>query len=334
MLDRYTLDLHPVERGCGTIGGLGLRRYYGVLPSILGQEGSPVMVAQGGLRTRSPNPARSANVSPLDSLETVGRLTAKVALMRGTLERLSIRLRLDDVGFDISFDYGMLRVSYNCKLKIEEEDEHRILVMKRSWNDSYDLGPWNSMLFLEQLNNIYDTLQYDGAKNVTFAAFRLRGTAKNLWLRIFEARVLRNQLWTWDDFQEEFKQEYIPDTEEYKTRQVVKGLRMELQNVLAPLPPMSFAATVEAATRIEIANQMAKQREQRVLHPNPTNDLDKDCGKVGHLARQCPGGQPTILGTSRGVGRPPNAVGAPVNGNNKPQVKAKVYTLDGQPLDG
>ncbi|KAI5679980.1 hypothetical protein M9H77_01207 [Catharanthus roseus] len=35
----------------------------------------------------------------------------------------------------------------------------------------------------------------------------------------------------------------------------------------------------------------------------------------------------------RGVGRPSNAVRAPVAQNNKTQVKAKVYTLDGQPLD-
>ncbi|KAI5682681.1 hypothetical protein M9H77_03909 [Catharanthus roseus] len=32
----------------------------------------------------------------------------------------------------------------------------------------------------------------------------------------------------------------------------------------------------------------------------------------------------------RGVGQPPNMVGASVFRNNKPQVKAKVYTLDGQ----
>ncbi|KAI5653375.1 hypothetical protein M9H77_30562 [Catharanthus roseus] len=51
-------------------------------------------------------------------------------------------------------------------------------------------------LFLEQLNNIYDTLQYEGARRVTFITFRLRGTAKDWWLRISEAQVLINQLWT------------------------------------------------------------------------------------------------------------------------------------------
>ncbi|KAI5677975.1 hypothetical protein M9H77_08925 [Catharanthus roseus] len=47
-------------------------------------------------------------------------------------------------------------------------------------------------LFLEQLNDIYDTLQYEGARRVTFTAFRLRGAVKDWWLRISEARVLRN----------------------------------------------------------------------------------------------------------------------------------------------
>ncbi|KAI5659210.1 hypothetical protein M9H77_28003 [Catharanthus roseus] len=48
------------------------------------------------------------------------------------------------------------------------------------------------------------------ALRVTFAAFRLRGMAKDWWLRASEARTLKNQLWTWNDFQEEFKKEYIP----------------------------------------------------------------------------------------------------------------------------
>ncbi|KAI5649417.1 hypothetical protein M9H77_35422 [Catharanthus roseus] len=41
-------------------------------------------------------------------------------------------------------------------------------------------------LFLEQLNDIYDTLQYKGARRVTFTAFRLRGAEKDWWFRIFE----------------------------------------------------------------------------------------------------------------------------------------------------
>ncbi|KAI5671623.1 hypothetical protein M9H77_11987 [Catharanthus roseus] len=65
-------------------------------------------------------------------------------------------------------------------------------------------------LFLEQLNDIYDTLKYEDALRVTFAAFRLRGMAKNWWLRASEARILKNQPWTWNNFQEEFKKEYIP----------------------------------------------------------------------------------------------------------------------------
>ncbi|KAI5663005.1 hypothetical protein M9H77_22328 [Catharanthus roseus] len=65
-------------------------------------------------------------------------------------------------------------------------------------------------LFLEQLNDIYDTLKYEDALRVTFAAFRLRGMAKDWWLRASEARTLKNQPWTWNDFQEEFKKEYIP----------------------------------------------------------------------------------------------------------------------------
>ncbi|KAI5676446.1 hypothetical protein M9H77_07396 [Catharanthus roseus] len=138
-------------------------------------------------------------------------------------------------------------------------------------------------LFLEQLNDIYDTLKYEDALRVTFAAFRLRGMAKDWWLRASEARILKNQPWTWNDFQEKFKKEYIPrwvreqredelakyclrliDTDENKTRQFVKGLRVELQRALAPLPPMGFAATVEAATQTEMADQAVIQRKTAI----------------------------------------------------------------------
>ncbi|KAI5662881.1 hypothetical protein M9H77_22204 [Catharanthus roseus] len=61
----------------------------------------------------------------------------------------------------------------------------------------------------ERLNDIYDILKYEDALRVTFVAFRLRGIAKDWWLRASEARTLKNQPWTWNDFEEEFKKEYI-----------------------------------------------------------------------------------------------------------------------------
>ncbi|KAI5653454.1 hypothetical protein M9H77_30641 [Catharanthus roseus] len=102
-----------------------------------------------------------------------------------------------------------------------------------------------------KLNDIYDTLKYEDALRVTFAAFRLRGVAKDWWLRASEARTLKNQPWTWNNFQEEFKKEYIPRW-------------VELQRVLAPLPPMGFAAAVKAATRTEIADQAVIQRKTAI----------------------------------------------------------------------
>ncbi|KAI5677489.1 hypothetical protein M9H77_08439 [Catharanthus roseus] len=56
-------------------------------------------------------------------------------------------------------------------------------------------------LFLEKLNDIYDTFKYEDALRITFAAFRLRGMAKDWWLRASEAWTLKNQPWTWNDFQ-------------------------------------------------------------------------------------------------------------------------------------
>ncbi|KAI5682846.1 hypothetical protein M9H77_04074 [Catharanthus roseus] len=57
------------------------------------------------------------------------------------------------------------------------------------------------------------------------------------------------------------------DTDENKTRQFVKGLKVELQRALAPLPPMGFAAAVEAATRTEMANQAVIQMKTVIGSP-------------------------------------------------------------------
>ncbi|KAI5657938.1 hypothetical protein M9H77_26731 [Catharanthus roseus] len=54
------------------------------------------------------------------------------------------------------------------------------------------------------------------------------------------------------------------NTDENKTRQFVKGLRVELQRALAPFPPMGFAATVEATTRIEMADQAVIERKTAI----------------------------------------------------------------------
>ncbi|KAI5663829.1 hypothetical protein M9H77_23152 [Catharanthus roseus] len=124
-------------------------------------------------------------------------------------------------------------------------------------------------LFLEQLNDIYDTL-------------KVRGMAKDWWLRASEARTLKNQPWTWKIFKKNSKRNTylvglakyclrLIDTDENKTRQFVKRLRVELQRALAPLPSMGFVATVEAATQMVMADQARRP---------PINVLDKDHGNL------------------------------------------------------
>ncbi|KAI5649933.1 hypothetical protein M9H77_35938 [Catharanthus roseus] len=54
------------------------------------------------------------------------------------------------------------------------------------------------------------------------------------------------------------------DSDENKTQQFVKGLRVELQRALALLPPMGFAAAVEAATQIEMVDQAVIQRKTAI----------------------------------------------------------------------
>ncbi|KAI5682321.1 hypothetical protein M9H77_03549 [Catharanthus roseus] len=74
----------------------------------------------------------------------------------------------------------------------------------------------------------------------------------------------------------------LTNTDENKTQQFVKGLKVELQWALEPLPPMGFVAAFEAATRTEMADQA--------------------CGKPGHVRDQCPKMQQVPPETSRRTG--------------------------------
>ncbi|KAI5649734.1 hypothetical protein M9H77_35739 [Catharanthus roseus] len=57
------------------------------------------------------------------------------------------------------------------------------------------------------------------------------------------------------------------------------------------------------------------------------------CGKPGHTKDQCPEMQQVTPEMSRKAGRPPVMRGTTEGRNNKPQVKAKVYALDGLAVD-
>ncbi|KAI5677733.1 hypothetical protein M9H77_08683 [Catharanthus roseus] len=97
-------------------------------------------------------------------------------------------------------------------------------------------------LCLEQLNDIYDTLKYKDALrgNLTVAQY----TAKFNRLAKYCLRLI--------------------DINENKMRQFVKGLTVELQRALVPLPPMGFAATVEATTQTEMVDQAVIQRKTTI----------------------------------------------------------------------
>jgi hypothetical protein len=61
--------------------------------------------------------------------------------------------------------------------------------------------------WLEQLEEIYQTLHYTNKQKVKVTAFQLRGPAKNWWQR---TRKTTQQEWSWDSFVEIFKEKYIP----------------------------------------------------------------------------------------------------------------------------
>ncbi|KAI5671528.1 hypothetical protein M9H77_11892 [Catharanthus roseus] len=97
------------------------------------------------------------------------------------------------------------------------------------------------------------------------------------------------------------------NTDENKTRQFVKGLRVELQRALAPLPPMGFAAARKttirsAATSYKRPGQgpwkpkdfKRSRGEQRTgnkgrptLIPGGAHRVCTYCGRSGHVAEMC-----------------------------------------------
>ncbi|KAI5667539.1 hypothetical protein M9H77_17392 [Catharanthus roseus] len=114
-------------------------------------------------------------------------------------------------------------------------------------------------------------------------------------------------------------------TDENKTQQFVKGLRVELQRGLAPLPPKGFAAAVEAATRTEMVDQASIQT--KVAIGSAATPYKR------HVKEQFPEIQQVPSETSKKKGRPSAIRGAIEGSSDKSQVKEKVYELDGLPVD-
>ncbi|KAI5677206.1 hypothetical protein M9H77_08156 [Catharanthus roseus] len=216
MLGSVTLDMDPVDRGHSIVGGRGqlARIAQGGLASI--DYGMPEFVRRPRFRFRS------LSVEPI-----MGKIGERV----GKREPGPHSLGHKTEAILESSSHGQTNAASheiigNFMTKMTELLEATLANRRgeRAQNTSNDkalerfLRFWPSEfhgeveqeakaeLFLEQLNDIDDTLQYEGSRRVIFTAFRLRGAAKDWWLRISEAQVLRNQLWTWEDFQEEFKQ--------------------------------------------------------------------------------------------------------------------------------
>jgi hypothetical protein len=106
---------------------------------------------------------------------------------------------------------------------------------------------------------------------------------------------------------------WLVDTEYNRTRQFIKGLRLELRRALALFPPSNYSKTVIAAARTEnedkirfgnkVANsgkkfpikrsfgqQWNNQRKQAHTMSRSGNSNEKAyhvCGKKGHLEKDC-----------------------------------------------
>ncbi|KAI5653308.1 hypothetical protein M9H77_30495 [Catharanthus roseus] len=104
MLGSVTLDLDPIDRGHSTVGGLAPRQY------CVGSGGPPARVAQGSLvvlkGTQIPYPIA------VDLME--GYEVSQV----GKRPRKRPRLAEEDLVVVFPDKYGMLRISYNFKLKV------------------------------------------------------------------------------------------------------------------------------------------------------------------------------------------------------------------------
>ncbi|KAI5671843.1 hypothetical protein M9H77_12207 [Catharanthus roseus] len=184
-----------------------------------------------------------------------------------------------------------------------------------------------------RLSDIYDTLKYEDALRVTFIAFRLRGMAKDWWLRASEARALKNQPWTYNDFQEEFRKEYIPrghwhPYHQWDLRQQLKppqGRRWQIKwlcrgkQLLARLQPPGQGPWKYRDSKRSGGEQRIGSEGRRTLTPG-----GRTCGRhvlsdveimflvweTRAYQGSVPRGAISTSETSRRVGRPPAVRGA------------------------
>jgi hypothetical protein len=158
--------------------------------------------------------------------------------------------------------------------------------------------------WLEGLEDIFNVLQYSEKRMIKFATFRLRGPARDWWIRVQEAWKQDGVEWNWNTFVLVFRTEFIPqwvvekkedefqnlkqgemtvaqyaakfnrlskycpklvDTEQNRTRQFIKGLRSELRRALVPCQLSTYSSIVDVATRIE--NEDKVRLGSEAIHP-------------------------------------------------------------------
>ncbi|KAI5674219.1 hypothetical protein M9H77_14583 [Catharanthus roseus] len=234
MLGRCTLDLDPVDRGRSTVGGLGPRRYY------------DDTIIRGSVGSR---PSSSYSLREIDPEQPS---VAVIYIPDSDSKTID---GPDSIEMVIKEDPKPTSGIPASPTSLYEDSTSALPVSSplAETTGSCSFVPCHS---LEQGHQVVEsriaTLQVELARTKTARVDRLAGEVAQM------RRTLEYCL-------------HLIDTEEHKTYQFVKRLRVELQCTLAPLPLMSLAATIETATRTEIADQMAKQQAVAMGAPSQSH---------------------------------------------------------------
>ncbi|KAI5666411.1 hypothetical protein M9H77_16264 [Catharanthus roseus] len=233
MLGSVTLDLDPVDRGRSTVGGLGPRR----------------LVLTMGCRNLSEDPVSSSGLCPL---------SLSCSMPRGTQVPYSAVV-------DLAEGYG---VSHVVSEPGPHSPGHKTEAMPESSSHRQTNAASHEIIgnFMTKMTELLEATltnrRGEGDQNAS------NDEALERFLR-FRPPEFHGEVG--QEAKAELVLEQLNDIYDTCSMKAPGGLRVDLQHALAPLPPTSFAATVEAATRTEIANQVTKQRTMALnasFHPH------------------------------------------------------------------
>ncbi|KAL3839142.1 hypothetical protein ACJIZ3_023733 [Penstemon smallii] len=177
-------------------------------------------------------------------------------------------------------------------------------------------------LWLSEIENIFNVLDYTDAQKINFGTFRLEDTARHWWRTVEQRWQHDNTLRTWENFVKEFNGKYIPQVvqtrrerefldltqgtmtvsqyedrftkliryaphyqndEVRKVRKFIEGLHLELRWAIISTDTGSYTHTVEKALQVESEMKELMKVEEQLKINRPSSSRWDNVGKFNQM---------------------------------------------------